>query len=179
MRRDAAANRERLIEAGQHLLREQGGDLPMESFCEAANVTRATFYRHFADRAALYHAVLDQELANMAAQLANPQIEPLAFLRMLADMSMIYDRFMASLPDLPEGFRTLKQEQKIHAVIAAPLARAQAQGAIRSDITCDDVMVACRMIGCSWGLDRQPSRTAALDRRLALILDGLRTLRSS
>ncbi len=175
MRRDAAANRERLIEAGQHLLREQGGDLPMESFCEAANVTRATFYRHFADRAALYQAVLDQELADMAAQLADPQIEPLAFLRMLADMSMIYDRFITSLPELTEEFHNLEQEQKIHAVIAAPLARAQTQGAIRSDVTCDDVMVACRMIGCSWRLDRLPSRVAALERRLALILDGLRT----
>ena len=49
LRRDAAANRERLLLAGMRVLRDGEGAAPIERICEEAGVTRATFYRHFAD----------------------------------------------------------------------------------------------------------------------------------
>jgi AcrR family transcriptional regulator len=174
LRRDAAANRDRLLLAGTRMLREGDGAAPIERICEAAGVTRATFYRHFADRPALHMAVLEHELTAMERALARPDTPPLAFLRALTDMIMVYDRYLMALPDLPEFAQSEDSTAKILATIAPPLERAKALGLIREAITPDDVLVACRMAGSDWRLDRGQSRSETLDRRLALMLHGLR-----
>lgn len=173
LRRDAAANRERLLLAGKRLLRDGDGAAPIERVCEEAGITRATFYRHFADRPALHMAVLEHELADMERELANPDTPPLAFLRALADMVMVYDRYLMALPDMPEFARSEASTAKIQGTIAPSLQRAKSLGLIRDAITTDDVLVACRMAGSDWRLDRQQSRSETLNRRLELILHGL------
>lgn len=173
MRRDAEANRERLIEAGRALLQQHGGDLPVERFCEAASVNRATFYRNFSDRPALYSAICDHELVLMSRAIEASD-EPLAFLIALTEMMTVYDRFVTSLADLPEFAGAPENDAKVRAAIATPLARAKASGWIANDICEDDIFVVARMVGCSWRLDHQPSRTEAVARRLRLVLNGLR-----
>ena len=173
MRRDAEANRERLIEAGRMLLREHGGDLPVERFCESAGVNRATFYRHFPDRQALYSSICDHEIALMARAVEDTE-EPLAFLTLLAEMLMVYDRFVLSLADLPEFAGAPENDLKVRNAIAGPLARAKAGGWICNHITEDDIYVIARMVGCGWRLDHQASCDAAMKRRLQLILNGLK-----
>ncbi len=173
MRRDAEANRERLIKAGRMLLRENGGDLPVERFCETAGVNRATFYRHFPDRQALYSTICDHELVLMERAVEDAE-DPLAFLTLLAEMLMVYDRFVLSLADLPEFAGAPENDLKVRNAIASPLARAKAGGWIRDHITEDDIYVVARMVGCGWRLDQQPSCDAAMKRRLQLVLNGLR-----
>lgn len=172
MRRDAEANRDRLLQAGRLLLQEHGGDLPIERFCEAAAVNRATFYRHFPDRSALYSAICDHELVLMTQAIEDAD-RPLTFLTALAEMMTVYDRFVMSLADLPEFAATLANDQKVRDAIAAPLARAKADGWVRVHITEDDILVVARMVGCGWQLDHHRSRAAAMERRLRLVLDGL------
>ncbi len=172
MRRDAEANRDRILQASRSLLQEYGGDLPIERFCEAANVNRATFYRHFTDRSALYSAICDHELAHMTDVIAGAE-HPLSFLSALAEMMMVYDRFVTSLSDLPEFAKTPENNQKVCDAVAAPLARAKSAGWIRSHITEDDILVVARMVGCGWRLDLHESRAAALERRLRLVSEGL------
>ncbi|WP_176484729.1 TetR/AcrR family transcriptional regulator [Sphingomonas spermidinifaciens] len=155
------------------ILRNGDGAAPIERICEAAGVTRATFYRHFADRPTLHMAVLEYELAEMERMLAHPDTPPLAFLRALIDMIMVYDRYLMALPTLPEFAQSEASTAKILATIAPPLERAEALGLIRAAITPDDVLVACRMAGSDWRLDHGQSRGETLERRLSLILHGL------
>ena len=119
-------------------------------------------------------AVLDHELAEMERELAHPDTPPLAFLRALTDMIMVYDRYLMALPDLPEFAQSETSTDNILDTIAPPLRRAQSLGLIRDVITTDDVLVACRMAGSDWRLDRRQSRSETLDRRLELILHGLK-----
>jgi AcrR family transcriptional regulator len=163
-----------LLLAGKRILRDGGGTAPIERICEEAGVTRATFYRHFADRPALHMAVLEHELAEMERELAHPDTPPLAFLRALTDMIMVYDRYLIALPDLPEFAQSETSTDKILHTIAPSLRRAKSLSLIRDAITADDVLVACRMAGSDWRLDRQQSRSETLERRLNLIMHGLK-----
>ncbi|MQW77746.1 TetR family transcriptional regulator [Nocardioides sp. dk4132] len=59
-RSDAARNRERLLEAAQRLIRENGPEhLTMEALATAAGVGKGTVFRRFGSRAGLMAAVLD------------------------------------------------------------------------------------------------------------------------
>lgn len=173
MRRDAEDNRNRLIQAGRQLVQEKGGDVPIEAFCEAASVNRATFYRNFSDRSALYAALCDYELELMSEVIKSTK-DPLTFLSALSEMMAVFDRFVSSLSNLPEISDAPMNDEKVRAVIAGPLERAKLEGWIRPNIEADDILVISRMIGCSWRLDHQPSREIAVRRRLKLVMDGLR-----
>lgn len=173
MRRDAEANREKLVLAAKRLMQDQGGDVAVEVICELAGITRGTFYRNFPDRAALYEAVLEHELEDMIAALEVPAADPLTFLRLFAEMMMVYDKFLTVLPDMDDCRANRASEAKIIAAIAPALGRAQANGIIASDITGEDIMILCRMISADWRLDPVGSKEEALDRRLGLLLRGI------
>jgi AcrR family transcriptional regulator len=174
MRKDAEANRDRLILTARRIMQDLGGDVPVERICRDAQITRGTFYRNFADRAALYEAVLERELAEMLRELEEPSADPLRFLRLLARMMVVYDRFLSALPDMDDFRNDGESDAKIIAAIAPSLASAKAAGEIDPTISGEDVLLATRMIGRDWRLDRQPTFEAALERRLALMLRGLR-----
>lgn len=173
MRRDAEANREKLVSAAKRLMQEQGGNVPVEVICEMAGITRGTFYRNFSDRASLYEAVLEHELEDMIAALEVPAADPLTFLRLFAEMMMVYDKFLAVLPEMDDCRADRTSEEEIIAAITPALTRAHATGIIASDIDGEDIMILCRMISADWRLDPVASREEALNRRLGLILRGL------
>lgn len=110
--RDTKANRKRIIEAERTLLRDHGGDLPVERFCEVANVNRATFYRNFVDRSALYSAINEYGLALMTSTLQKAK-HPLEFLIALAEVMTVDGRFVVSLADLPELPAVMKSNRKV------------------------------------------------------------------
>ena len=59
-RRDAIANRERVVAAAERLFRQRGVDaVRMDDIAAAAGVGKGTLYRGFADKGALVAAVLD------------------------------------------------------------------------------------------------------------------------
>ncbi|MFO0726021.1 MAG: TetR/AcrR family transcriptional regulator [Myxococcota bacterium] len=61
-RRDAAENRERILKAAKKLLRRRPlADICMDKLAEEAGVGKGTLYRRFPDRAALVHALLDED----------------------------------------------------------------------------------------------------------------------
>src|SRR5262245_170518 len=60
-RADAARNRARILEAARSLLVERGaGDVTLAEVAKAAGVGKATLFRRFGDRAALFLALLDE-----------------------------------------------------------------------------------------------------------------------
>lgn len=173
MRRDAEVNRGKLVLAAKRFMQEQGGNVPVEAICELAGITRGTFYRNFSDRASLYEAVLEHELQDMISALEIPAAAPLTFLRLIAEMMMVYDKFLAVLPDMSDCRANRTNEIKIIAAITPSLERAQANGIIALQITGEDIMILCRMISADWRLDPVGSKEEALDRRLSLLLRGM------
>jgi AcrR family transcriptional regulator len=79
------ATRDRLIQAGRELFGEHGyEDTSIAAILEAAGVTRGSLYHHFETKEALFDAVLDRvvaEIADTAAQAARAAPDPVASLR--------------------------------------------------------------------------------------------------
>ena len=60
-RADAARNRARILDAARSLFAERGvGDVSLEEVARAAGVGKATLFRRFGDRGALFLALLDE-----------------------------------------------------------------------------------------------------------------------
>ncbi len=173
MRKDAERNRQRLIEAASEIMRNEGGDVPMELIAERASVTRGTLYRNFPHRQAMYDAVLENDLETMSGHLtAGRDRDPLAFIRDMTELMMVYDKFLISLADMADYDADRNQARMVEA-IAAPLAAAQAKGLLHSTLTGDDVLIACRMLASHWRLDPQPDLAGAFNKRLDLMMRGL------
>jgi AcrR family transcriptional regulator len=80
-------SRDRLIQAGRELFGAHGYEAtptPIAAVLEAAGVTRSALYHHFETKQALFDAVLDRvvaEVADTAAQAARAAPDPVASLR--------------------------------------------------------------------------------------------------
>ena len=173
MRRDAERNRDRLIAAASVIMRTEGGDVPMELIAEQAGLTRGTLYRNFEHRQAMYEAVLERELENLAKLIAAEQEgEPLAFIRHTAELMMIYDRFLSQLVDMTD-YDAAKNQSRMARVLADPLANAKHRGLLRSDLTSSDVLMACRMLASNWKLDDERDFESSFHKRLSLLTRGL------
>jgi AcrR family transcriptional regulator len=67
----SAATREALVAAGRRLFAAQGfAEVPTDAIAAAAGVTRGALYHQFADKVALFDAVVDAVEADIAARLA-------------------------------------------------------------------------------------------------------------
>jgi AcrR family transcriptional regulator len=67
----SAATREALVAAGRRLFAGQGfADVPTDAIAAEAGVTRGALYHQFADKVALFDAVVDAVEADIAARLA-------------------------------------------------------------------------------------------------------------
>nr|WP_275899335.1 TetR/AcrR family transcriptional regulator [Pectobacterium brasiliense] len=163
-----------MIKAAAVLMRESGGDVPLELISERAGVTRGTMYRNFADRYQLYEAVLDHEIEGIRDNIVKGNACGLfELMRHLIGLMDIYERFHYALPNI-EGFAHAHcRLESLHKLILEPLANARAAGLVRHDLVPNDVLLACRMVAVGWRLDMTSDRKAALEQRLRLISVGL------
>ena len=173
MRKDAERNYGKLIAAASAVMRGEGGDVPMELIAERAGLTRGTLYRNFPHRQAMYEAVLENDLRLLVEQLvAESQAEPLAFIRRLAELMSVYDKFLVALSGMAD-YDAGKNQERMVAAIAAPLAAAQEKGLLDPALTGDDILMACRMLASHLRLDPEVDPSKAFSRRLALLMRGL------
>lgn len=173
MRKDAARNRDGLIDAASAVMRTEGGDVPMEVIAERAGLTRGTLYRNFPHRQAMYEAVLERDLENMTGVIAAEQHDdPLAFVRHVAELMMVYDKFLVQLADMAD-YDAETNEARMSDVLAPHLASAQESGLLRRDLTGSDILMACRMLASHWKLDAKADFKTAFNKRLTLLLRGL------
>jgi len=173
MRKDAEQNRARLVAAASELMRSEGGEFPLERILERSGLTRATLYRNFPHRQAVYEAVLERDLEALTARLtADPEGDQLAFIRLTTELMVVYDKFLLELAVMPD-YDAEKNQTRMAQTLAAPLAAAQAQGRLRPDLTSEDILTACRMLASHWLLDAQSSFDETFRRRFALLWGGL------
>ena len=143
LRKDAAHNRERVIDAARHLFAEHGPDVPLEDIAREADVSRTTLYRNFATReelaAVVYEGNVDR-IVQRAAELAGHErgvVELLDFVLELHSADRSLSRMLWSA-DI-HWFEALSA--RTEAAFAPLLDAGVRQGLVRPGVTVDDIML--------------------------------------
>lgn len=179
-RRDAVANREKLLAAAAELFAERGLTAPLEEIARRSGVSIGTLYNHFPTREALFDAIYPAKLVGLeeAGRAALAADDPWTGFR----------DFMIATFELQADDRGLNEAMTLRYPAAAAMAeacdrgyasvqqiidRAQRAGALRADFTLQDL--ACLI----WATSRVITATVdvaprAWRRSLDLQLDGLR-----
>ncbi|GAA1556801.1 hypothetical protein GCM10009678_44770 [Actinomadura kijaniata] len=171
MRADARRNRRRITDAALALLGERGPDVPMEDIARAAGVGVGTLYRHFPDRRALLEEVAAGTLRDILA-FGRRQDAPdrdgwdalLRVVRHCAGLPLALVKTLAAEAAPPER---LALQQEVTALLAGLAGRAQKEGALRADLTPDQVVEVVSALVCRPG-------ARADDALAVVVLDGLR-----
>lgn len=178
-RADAQRNRARVLGAAEDLFAEAGNGATIEDIAKRAGVGVGTVCRHFPTKQALLDEVLTQSFRELVADAdeALASAEPAAafeqFVHHLAAHQarrrMLAEQ-MATELELPPAAVELKAAMR--AAITELLARAQAAGAIRDDISpADTAMLFAGIAQITAVAGGDP---AVRERYVAVMLDGLR-----
>jgi len=184
LRADAQRNRDRILEVARETFTQEGLSVPVDLIAERANVGVGTFYRHFPNKEVLAGAILASRLESLIGEAEQLEGAPdpgdafFGFLRLMAERSSadmaLADAFTEAGYDVKSGSAEFKE--RLLETLARMLARAQASGAVRADLTSSDVlalMAASCMATGRFGLSG-----ADRDRVLGVVFDGLRPARS-
>ncbi|MFB9661258.1 TetR/AcrR family transcriptional regulator [Glycomyces mayteni] len=173
-RADAARNVERLLDAARDVFAEHGPDATLKAVAERAGLGAMTLYRHFPNKEALVRASLRRTITErlapvVAATAADPDAR--RGLASLMDATLDLVDSERNLLAAGAGPLTADVTGPVLEPIAALVARAQAAGQVRADVTAADVPRIMGMVmSVLWGTE--PGR-GGWRRYLALVLDAL------
>jgi AcrR family transcriptional regulator len=181
LRADARRNRERVLRTAQRLFAEDGLGVSLDEIARRAGVGPGTVHRHFPTKEALYLAVaidqLEQLVAGAKALAATDDPEALftqlsRMMAMGAENVAVKSALVAAEFDLrtaaPDVAADLTRQ------VADLLDRAHAAGAVRHDVTVDEVMA---LVAGAFAAIRHANAETSQTRSAHLgqiILDGLR-----
>jgi AcrR family transcriptional regulator len=175
LRRDAAANRERVLDAAAEVFHERGLGAGLEDVARRAGVGVGTVYRRFPTREALLEALLSDLLQVYLDEAERARSLPdgtglAAFVRTVAEVQATPRGVALRLWSSPA---VEARRAQLHEQMALLVADAQRHGSCRDGVTVGDlvgVLIALR------GVREIPTSTAGLDwrRHLELCLAGLR-----
>jgi AcrR family transcriptional regulator len=176
MRADARRNVERVLKAAEELFADEGLSVPVDMIAARAGVGVGTLYRHFPTKEALFTAIVVAHLESLSARArdlaaSEPGEAFFTFLREMGEMAA-RKRDLADILARAGLFtvETCPVKQQLQEQFETLLERAQAAGAVRPDVTGDDV-TALLMGACLTGGEHgQP----AADVMVSVICDGLR-----
>ncbi len=180
LRTDARRNHAKLLVAASAIFAAAGPDAALEEIARRAGVGIGTLYRHFPTREALMGAVVREHILELTddAQEALAAADPF---EALAGWLRAHLAFSATKRGLVAGIVMLKQTgdsdfaaacDRMIAALEALVARAQAAGQVRAEVTARDVM---HLIGAiAAGAERAADPEMA-GRLLEVTLAGLRT----
>lgn len=178
-RRDAARNRDTLLGAARSLFAEQGLDVPFDEIARRAGLGNATLYRHFPNRAALIGAAFAGLLDATAKAARRARREDDAWGALFAYLTSVYaelaadrgtnDLMTTAIPGI-EALDALHAEHR--RTVASLMARAQEQGAMRTDVTVEDLLLSLAALGRT--VPALAPVPGAWRRQLTLFLDALR-----
>ena len=178
LRKDAARNRERILEAARDLFQQRGLGASLNDIAHHAGVGVGTVYRHFPNKDELIEGLFEQRVAELAARMEAALEDPdpwhglTAFVRYSTDMQAS-DR---GLKDILGGHHQLERISAIRSRLMpmgeALVRRAHAAGQLREDIGAGDLPVLQAMI--SGLIDATVDTSPMLYRRfLDIVIRGM------
>jgi AcrR family transcriptional regulator len=181
LRCDAARNRQSIVDTARRYFASDGLDVPLDSIARRAGVGGATLYRRFPRRDDLVEACMaDRMVAYLNAvreALADPDPWQ-GFVSYLTTACAMQagDRGVNDLltRTFPTSRRLEGLRRRAHASLRELMERAQRQGALRGDVTVDDIPL---LLLANAGIVRTTFGTApdAWRRALGITIDGLRS----
>jgi AcrR family transcriptional regulator len=152
MRSDAAANRERILDAATVAVRREGERVPMATVATEAGVGIGTLYRHYPTRSALLTALtlrsFDLVLENARAAARSTDPAPLVLAQFLEQTIAARERFILPFhggPDVHDE-DVLAARAEIRSLLGVVLARGRQDNTIRADITPLDIIITGAML---------------------------------
>jgi AcrR family transcriptional regulator len=184
LRADARRNRDRVLEAARAAFGAEGSDVSLDEIARRAGVGAGTVYRHFPTKEALFEAVVCdrmEELVEEARALLDDPDPGRAFSSFVERLgregarkrdlveALAYDGIHLQLGEAPI-LRALTD------ALGELLRRAQHAGAVRSDISVEDVVAL--LAGAAYAICHSGADDERTRRLLAIMYDGLRADRT-
>lgn len=180
MRADALKNRERILDAAETTFASLGLSVPIDLVAERAGVGVGTLYRHFPTKEALFEAIVITRLVGLADETktrcdaSDPGDALFLFLHRFANEAFakadLFDAMTAAGFDIKS--RCAEMVDDLKRGIDTLVVRAKAVGAVRPDITADEVM---SLISGTCMAARQARLDAAsCQRMIEIVCDGMR-----
>lgn len=179
-RADAVRNRERVLETADKVFAAEGMGVPIDEIARRAGVGPGTLYRHFPTKEALFMAVavirVNASIVE-AQRLAETDDPGAALFDYLRSLGAQFQARRNLIEVLAAGGQSLhdahpKLARDLNNAIRRLLNRAQAAGAVRTDVTVEDVMnLVVGVYGATAQFGRDPE---AASRLLRVVFDGLR-----
>jgi AcrR family transcriptional regulator len=180
MRADALKNRERILEAAETTFASLGLSVPIDVVAQRAGVGVGTLYRHFPTKEALFEAIVMTRLDELVDETktridaGDPADALFSFLRRFANEALakadLFDAMNAAGFDIKSQCAGMVDDLKRGLDVL--IGRAKAVGAVRADVTGDEVMSLISgtcMAARQAGLD-----DASCKRMVDIVCDGLR-----
>jgi AcrR family transcriptional regulator len=180
LRRDAERNRQRILQAAHEVFAEQGLRASLDDVAHRAGVGVGTVYRRFADKEALVEALFEIRVGQIIAIADRAVSMPSGWdglVHFLCEVSTVQagDRGLREIA-LSTGFgksRVAVLRSRVASVVEQLVTRAQAEGALRPEITGNDIPLLLLMVG-EVAQNARGFRPDLGRRYLRLLLDGLR-----
>jgi AcrR family transcriptional regulator len=182
LRADARRNRERVLRTAQQMFAADGLGVSLDEIARRAGVGPGTVHRHFPAKEALYLAVAIDQLEQLAAgaRVLAATDDPATALftqlsRMVAsgaDNAAVKSALAAAEFDLRTAAPDVAAD--LTSQVADLLDRARAAGAVRDDVTVEDVMA---LVAGAFAAIRHAGAEASSQRAAhiaQIVLDGLR-----
>lgn len=176
LRADARRNRERILEAARGACAAHGASVQMDDVARGAGVGVGTVYRHFPTKDALIEALvaekfrLTTENIREALEIEDPWESFAEALRRNAEVMAADAGLRDALIRLgPAARSTDEARDELDALAGRLIARAQAAGVLRDDVSVDDIGALMAGLCTSMAHPELDWR-----RHLELLLDGLR-----
>jgi AcrR family transcriptional regulator len=179
LRADARRNRARILDAARRACAEHGANVQIDDVARSAGVGVGTVYRHFPTKDALVEALVAEkfrltiENIREASEIEDPWEGFCAALRRNAEVMAADAGLRDALIRLGPAARSTDADRaELTAVADRLIARAQETGALRDDVTSEDIGALMAGLCTSMAHPELDWR-----RHLELLLDGLRAKR--
>jgi len=178
MRKNARANRERILAAAEAVFGASGELGSTEDVADRAGVGIATVFRHFPTKEALIEATLVRQfdrLNEQASRFAGGPDPGHAVRRLIVTLvetsstKLTLISLVGESGQLPPAVQ--EATSQVQATISGILARAKDEGAVAEDVTVDEFFLLVR--GLAQGAATMPAAPVTLDRAIEIICRGL------
>jgi AcrR family transcriptional regulator len=154
LRRDAARNRQRILQAADDLFRQRGLSASLNDIAHHAGVGVGTVYRHFPDKDQLVESLFEERFEELATRMEQALADPdpwhglTSFIRFTSDLQASDRAIKDLLTGGHHGFeRIARVRARLMPMGQELVARAHASGRLRDDIDAADLPLIQGMMG--------------------------------